>query len=40
VIEPSGETKLCQFDARKNAHRYPIYRSLITGRSRFFADRR
>jgi hypothetical protein len=35
VIEPSGATKLCQFDARKNAHRYPVYRSLIYGKSRF-----
>ena len=37
VIEHSGRTALCQEDPGKNAHRYPIYRSLIFGQSRFAA---
>lgn len=29
VIERSGRSRPCRTDARKNAHQYPVYRSLI-----------
>jgi len=32
TIQRTNQTRLCATDKRKNAHRYPIYRSLIFGR--------
>lgn len=40
VIEHSGRVAPCTADAGKNAHSYPIYRSLVYGQSRFAAHKR
>ncbi len=39
VIEHSGRVKPCMVHVRKHKHNYPIYRSLIHGKSRFVAAR-
>lgn len=31
LIVHSGQVRPCTVDAKKNAHRYPIYRSLVCG---------
>jgi hypothetical protein len=33
IIEHSGMVRPCRTDAKKNAHRYPVYRSLIRSAS-------
>jgi hypothetical protein len=33
IIAHSGMVRPCRTDAKKNAHRYPVYRSLIGGTS-------